>query len=104
MPLARISIKTALHLARRSVTLKRVGLRRQVRWDDGCQVHLRDVLPIEQARADLKEMRIFVALLKLGVESTEALPAAQARAKYRSWQTAVGAYMERRALVARHQA
>jgi len=109
MPLTRFTIKSALRFARQRVTVAQAAdgtWSVHSQYPDGSQAPTEHGLTPKQARAKQREMRIFISLLILGVESTYALPAAldataaadRASAdgrRIRPWREVVADYFER---------
>lgn len=100
MPLARLTIKTAVQIAHRSVTIKKeptgVWWRVVVRHG-AARVEHRTATKVG-AKAKRRERRIFLALILLGFEKAEATGLAEASIGRAEWRKVVAAHVERRIL------
>lgn len=103
MPLARISIKTALHLARGAVIMRRSLARPKHRARYSVKHSGRLIkakLKYVRARELVRVERIRAALAYLEIEADEANAVAlKARGNDRQWASIVSEHMERRSLV-----
>jgi hypothetical protein len=101
MPLARLSIRSAVKLGRMRVQCRRHarGIA-TVRWSfpDGSPGQSCSFGDYKAARAKARELHIFLALLLLGVESTKALSAAARASPGKREYEVVCIYMEKLAL------
>jgi hypothetical protein len=102
MSLARITIRSALQLARQRVTIERNGRTAVVNYFGDDRRQRRSTrMSRAQARALLSERRASEALIALGAEAQEALTAARARRPRQAWEDVVSEHMEKRALTRR---
>lgn len=102
MPLSRLSIKSAVKLARDGITIRPVRGSTRMRvlrlYDRGGVVETEPMVA-PAARIRLREARIFAALVALGVEHDDARAAAEkGHDDDRDWPLVVAEHMERLAL------
>ncbi len=102
MPLARLSVKAALLMAQKCVSLRVDPASRfwTVRTRLAGGIHVSERMGRAQAKAERRRWRIFMALTHLGVPEGEAMRAAdKAAGIVRDWRKVVHDHMEKRSLM-----